>query len=67
MRVHIESGLGKIVNTSLQLSLVITDMEPYMKYGFQVGASTSGGKAWSDVTEVRTLQDGELRPLARTV
>ncbi len=58
-RLDIESGLRKIVNASLLLSLVMTDMEPYIKYGFQVGASTSGGKTWSDFTEIRTLQDSE--------
>ena len=57
-RIHIESGVETIVNARLKLSLTMKDMEPYMKYEFQVSASTSGGKTWSDVTEVRTLQDG---------
>ena len=62
-RLDITRNQTHIVNTSLQLSLVVTDLEPYMKYRFRVGASTSGGKSWSDVTEIRTLQDGKFDPL----
>ncbi|XP_028396319.1 LOW QUALITY PROTEIN: usherin-like [Dendronephthya gigantea] len=57
MRHNLDSGVRKIVNASIQFSLVMTDMKPYLMYGFQLGASTMGGKTWSDVTEVRTFQD----------
>jgi hypothetical protein len=60
LRLDVDRNQTHIVNTSLQLSLVVTDMEPYMKYGFQVAASTSGGRTWSDVTEIRTLQDSKF-------
>lgn len=59
MRVHVQTGERNFVNASLRLSLVMTDMQPYTKYEFQVAASTRGGKSWSNVTEVRTWQDSE--------
>ena len=51
------------VNATLQLSIVMRDLEPYMKYGFRVSASTSGGMRWSDVTAIRTLQDSKFECL----
>ena len=58
-RINPASGERSIVNVSLQFSHSMTDMEPYTKYEFQVAASTTGGKTWSDVTEIRTLEDSE--------
>ena len=58
MRQNIDSGNRKIFNASIQLSLVMTDMKPYVMYSFRLGASTIGGKTWSEATEVRTLEDG---------
>ena len=47
-----------IINASSPLSLTMIDLLPYAKYRFQLAASTKGGKTWSDVTEVRTFEDG---------
>ena len=58
-RISAASGERSVVNVGLQFSHSMTDMEPYTKYEFQVAASTTGGKTWSKVTEIRTSEDSK--------
>ena len=60
MRINLESNISKISNNSLHLYVVMTDLEPYNTYQFQVAAITRGGRSWSPETVVTTSEDSKL-------